>query len=292
MTPDLSASRIYTDFQGFADLKSAARDKSPEALREVAQQFEAIFIKMMLQSMRDASLADGIFESDQSEMYLGMFDQQLALDLSAKQSFGIADALIRQLGGEALVTPRPQHELNQAQFVESAKQPASVKSAEPLSKLSAEPVFDSPEEFIQVMRPLAVKAAQELGVEPKVLLAQAALETGWGKKIIRHADGSNSHNLFGIKADTRWQGPSALVTTLEYRDAGFKREQASFRSYESYADSFDDYVNFVRDQQRYQNALQRTGDAHQYIYALQDAGYATDPRYAEKIVSIMDRGVI
>ena len=299
MTPDLSASRIYTDFQGFSDLKSAARQDSPEALREVAQQFEAVFIQMMLKSMRDANLADGIFESDQSEMYLGMFDQQLALDLSSKKAFGIADMLMQQLGGNITQNKQAKESLRRDISLEIGEIPhldnrLHVTHTTSLVNGTSGHLthFESPEEFVETMRPLATKAAKRLGVQADVLVAQAALETGWGKKIIHNEDGSSTHNLFGIKADKRWQGQTATVKTLEHDGYEFKPEQAAFRAYASYEQSFNDYVNFIRDEARYENALKQTADAKQYIHALQEAGYATDPRYAEKIVDIMDRGVI
>jgi flagellar protein FlgJ len=151
------------------------------------------------------------------------------------------------------------------------------------------PEFDSPQAFVNFMRPLAEQAASELGVKPQVLIAQAALETGWGQKIIKQADGSSSHNLFGIKADQRWPGKEISVNTLEHRHGLVHREQASFRSYESFKQSFDDYVDFVKQGPRYQQALNHDGDARHYIQSLQKAGYATDPMYAEKVIDIMDR---
>src|SRR5690554_2543226 len=136
------------------------------------------------------------------------------------------------------------------------------------------------------MLPMAEKAAARLGVDPHYLVAQAALETGWGKLIIRGRDGSSSHNLFGIKTHGQWQGGSANVLTSEYRDGVRQQQRATFRSYESYEQSFDDYVDFLQSNGRYQQALARTGNADAFFRELQQAGYATDPRYASKVSQI------
>ncbi|MCQ4326244.1 flagellar assembly peptidoglycan hydrolase FlgJ [Stutzerimonas stutzeri] len=148
--------------------------------------------------------------------------------------------------------------------------------------------FGSPEEFIATMLPMAEKAAQRLGVEPRFLVAQAALETGWGKSMIRQKDGSNSHNLFGIKS-TGWQGASATVTTTEYVNGKATREKAGFRAYDSFEHSFNDYVTLLENNDRYRTAIQvasNTGDSERFVKELQKAGYATDPQYARKISQI------
>lgn len=276
MTSDFSSARIYTSFQGFSDLRVAARENSPEALEEVAKQFEAIFIQMMLKSMRDASIADGIFDSDQTELYMGMFDQQISLDLAARKSFGIADMMIKQLGVN----------------IESQKNndlPITAASDAVQSKQ-----FDTPEQFIEAMHPFAQQAARRLGVKTEVLIAQSALETGWGQKVIRNEQGQSSFNMFGIKADARWHGPEVTVASLEYDDGIAKKKFSAFRVYGSYQQSFDDYVDFIRQNSRYQDALgnDSASDAQQYIRNLQKAGYATDPHYAEKVIDIMDRDII
>ncbi len=148
--------------------------------------------------------------------------------------------------------------------------------------------FASPEEFIATMMPMAEKAAERLGVEPRFLVAQAALETGWGKSMIRQKDGSNSHNLFGIKA-TGWKGASATVMTTEYVNGRATREKAGFRAYDSFEHSFNDYVTLLENNDRYRTAIQvasNTGDSERFVKELQKAGYATDPQYARKISQI------
>ena len=276
MTPDLSLARSYTDFQGFSDLRVQARKNSPEALKEVATQFEAHFIQMMLKSMRDASLSEGIFDSEESKFYMDMFDHQIALDLAGKQSLGIAEMMIRQLGGEDV----------------SAKEMSLLESQKSQSTTNPrERHFDNPEEFITAMRPYAEKAAHKLGVSTDLLLAQSALETGWGQKIIKGREGQSSFNLFGIKSDKRWSGPEALVSSLEYNDGVPRKEVSAFRAYNSFAESFDDYAEFISNQERYQGAISNRHDPHAYIQSLQEAGYATDPNYADKVIDILDRGL-
>ena len=288
MTPEISTSRIYTDFQGLADLRRLAKQDSDEALEEVATQFEAIFIQMMLKSMRDATLSEGIFESDQSEMYMSMYDQQIALDLSSKGVFGIAEMMVQQLANNK-VSQSNSAAVPMPITVMGTKHSYTESKVESVKSKEVVPEFTSPQSFVDFMSPKAKQAAARLGVNPQVLIAQAALETGWGHKIIKRVDGSSSYNLFGIKADQRWSGAQATVSTLEYSDGIMSRKVASFRAYDSFQHSFDDYVDFVKQGPRYQRALGHDGSAQHYIQALQEEGYATDPAYAEKVIDIMQR---
>ena len=146
--------------------------------------------------------------------------------------------------------------------------------------------FKSAKEFMETMLPMAEKAAAKLGVDPTYLVAQAALETGWGKSIIKQGDGSSSYNLFGIKTHNTWSGDSARVMTTEYQNGKPVKEAASFRSYESFAHSFDDYVSFLQSNGRYDKALSSTANPEQFARELQKAGYATDPQYARKVSQI------
>ncbi|VXC31668.1 Peptidoglycan hydrolase FlgJ [Pseudomonas sp. 8Z] len=150
----------------------------------------------------------------------------------------------------------------------------------------AKAAFDSPAEFVATMLPMAEAAAEKIGVDPRYLVAQAALETGWGKSIIRTSDGDSSHNLFGIKSQGGWEGDSARVLTTEYKGGKAVKEAANFRSYESYAHSFDDYVSFLQNNGRYEKALNATDNPERFVKELQQAGYATDPQYARKISQI------
>lgn len=290
------------DSKGLAELRRSARaDKNDqETLRQVAGQFESLFVNMMLKSMRQASLAEGIFDSSQSDMYQDMSDQQLAVDLSSKGGLGLQDMIIRQLGGQVeskldkgeivnSVPVRPSYspDVYQTEILNKVTQ-SVPKMTETVSDTKVDLTFESPESFVQQLWSMAKQAADKIGVKAEVLLSQAALETGWGKHVINKNDGQSSHNLFNIKADSRWQGDSATKGTVEYRDGIAVKEQAQFRSYDSYQDSFDDYVEFLQTQPRYRQALEQAQDPDAFIEGLHKAGYATDPNYSDKIKQIMN----
>jgi len=291
MTLDMA--QVYTDFSGLAAMRARAREDSDAALDQVARQFESLFLQMMLKSMRDASLGDGLLDSKQSEFYREMYDKQIAMQLSEQQGIGLADVIKRQLGSGSTDTLRPLRAGDYADRpivpslplrpTEAAQASARSRSGRPAVALDG-----SPPAFIEQLRPLAEQAAAKLGIAPEALLAQAALETGWGKHVMRHPNGDSSHNLFGIKADARWSGERVQVSTLEYRDGVALKTRAGFRAYDSFEQSFADYVDFVQRNPRYGMALQSTGDPRAYFQALQDAGYATDPAYAEKIRRIFE----
>lgn len=306
MNTDLSKAYTYTDFQGFSDLRRLAREESPEAAEAAARQFEALFIQMMLKSMRDAMPVDSGMDGDQVKFYQGMFDQQIALEMSRGEGIGLRESLLRQLNPEAplassgdgeLAMPvhrlpvyqRPENPWPQSR-VEAPASAAAPAAADDASGLPRDWRPESPEAFIRDLWPHAERAGQALGVAPEVLLAQSALETGWGRHMIPNADGSNSFNLFGIKADNRWDGPRAHVQTLEYVGGVPERQRAAFRAYEHPGQSFDDYVAFITGNPRYREALARVPEAEGYLRGLQAAGYATDPAYADKILDILGRG--
>lgn len=317
----------YTDFGGLADLRRQAQADPEQALAGVARQFESLFIKMMLKSMREASFGDPYFDSARQALYRDMFDNQISLDMAKGQGIGLAEALMRQLRrylppssrkaengagtagaadgfvwrATAPQLPRPgpvsaaPTEPGPTDPAPPGRTPAAATTAaastrrEPGEDL---PAFAGPADFVRRLWPHAEQAGRELGVSPRALLAQAALETGWGKHISRDAEGRSSHNLFNIKADGRWQGPAVTVSTLEFRDGLPQREMARFRAYDSFADSFRDYVQFLRGSPRYRQALERADDPEAFVSELQAAGYATDPRYADKIIDILRRDTL
>lgn len=305
MSPDLSTAAVYTDFQGLDSLKLAAKSKSPEAVRAVAKQFEALFVQMMLKSMRQASGSDPLFDSQQTAIYRDMYDKQLALDVSEKgRGIGLADMLVKQLqtlpefrnsqaaqasAKAELTQPLRRSTITPVSAVrkDAATTTATRSAASPSNK----EIGTSPVAFVEKLWPLAKRAAAKIGTSAEALIAQAALETGWGKSVIRGADGSSSHNLFNIKADEQWHGDSVAKQTVEYRHGVAAKEVAQFRSYKSFADSFDDYVKFLQSNPRYQQALDSAGNPARFMQSLQQAGYATDPNYASKINEIMGRQV-
>lgn len=286
-TPSAS---VYTDFQGLAGLKAKAREDSAGSLDEVAHQFESLFMQMMLKSMRQASLGEGIMDSDQSRFYRDMYDQQLALHLANSGGLGLAEVIKRQLGGNGAADMPPKTLIDyRQQAIPLIPRLPGAPRTDPLSAATpAEAEFSSPEAFVQHLMPMAREAASRLGQDPQVLIAQAALESGWGSAAPRHSDGASSHNLFGIKANQRWSGERVTVPTLEFEAGVPVRRQAAFRSYGSFQESFQDYVDFIQGNPRYRQALDAQ-DGYSYVQALQEAGYATDPKYAEKISAIMGR---
>lgn len=294
MTAPIAATDVYTDFQGLARLKAEAKQQSPEALRKVAEQFESIFLNMMLKSMREANLGEGIFDNDQSKFYNEMFDQQIAVTLAKRRSVGLADVLMRQLSPDPAAKSGVHPLLPSGPNIPSLLKPLSMPILPQALTQPTQPTFrpSSPHDFVNTVLPVAQKAAQTLGVEPIALIAQAALETGWGQAVPRYADGSSSHNLFGIKADASWKGKTVGVTTVEYVEGIAQRRQEAFRAYDSFEDSFSDYANFLRTNPRYSQALQSGGDSARFVEELQSAGYATDPQYANKLKSIMQGAVL
>jgi len=285
---DIDMAQVYTDFSGLAALRARAREDQEAALDQVSRQFESLFLQMMLKSMRDASLGGGLMDSKQSEFYREMYDKQLAVDMSQKQGIGLADVLKRQLGGGISASYgdlSPEDYIGMPILAKPGNGAAlrSQAAAEAAARLDG-----SAEAFLGQLWPAAEQAAAKLNLAPEALLAQAALETGWGRHVMQHRSGDSSHNLFGIKADARWQGDKVRVSTLEYRDGVALNTRANFRAYNSFEDSFSDYVDFLQRNPRYQAALDQAGDPKAYFSALQQAGYATDPAYADKILRILD----
>jgi flagellar protein FlgJ len=290
MKPIDPSASLAADVQSLAGLKRAAKDaqSSPDTIKKVASQFEALFMHMMLKSMREASLGDDVFGSDSGNFYRDMYDQQLSMSLAKSQGMGLGNILVKQLGGGMLNPATGVDGLMHAMLHPDSKAfpPHPARTAMPL------PQAKNPAEFVQALWPHAQNAAQKLGVAPEALLSIAALETGWGQSVISHADGRLSNNLFGIKADKNWDGARVSVPTVEYKGGVASRQQAAFRSYESVAQSFDDFVNFVRSSPRYQPALNQGADPQAFLTALQQGGYATDPAYAKKLGAILSGGTL
>jgi peptidoglycan hydrolase FlgJ len=264
---------FFADFQGLASLKNDAKAQAPTALKEAARQFESLFTQMLLKSMREANKSfgeDSLFGSDQADMYQDMFDDQIAMQMSKGKGLGLADMLVRQLQGGVGATSQSQE-----------------ASATPQSQAPT-PVASSKDDFLRTMRPHAEQAAREIGVDPDALLAQAALETGWGRSVPCNAQGDCSFNLFGIKAGSQWSGATVNVPTLEFEEGVPVRKVERFRAYDSPADSFRDYAALIRDSSRYASARGAGDNVEAFAAALQQGGYATDPNYAQKIAAVAD----
>lgn len=306
---DRANASIYTSMEALTELKARASSDAQGSLDEVARQFESLFVQQMLKSMRQAGLGEGLMDNDQSLFYRDMYDQQLGIHLSESGGIGLAEVIKRQLGGgekgEDATAMLPVKTIEDYRHMAMALKlysaPASNHKAGPAADrvdakavtetevpVQADPKQWSHEEFVENLLPWATEAAGLLGLKPHALLAQAALETGWGKHLIRTPDGNPANNLFGIKADQRWEGERVSVNTLEYEQGTAVKKRAYFRSYDSLRDSFHDYVDFLQSNPRYEEALESTADSASYFTALQRAGYATDPEYANKIKAVMN----
>ncbi|MEH0742877.1 flagellar assembly peptidoglycan hydrolase FlgJ [Vibrio cholerae] len=266
-----------------------------EALNAAAKQFEAIFTSMLFKSMRDANstFESGLMDSQNQQFYRQMMDDQMASELSASGSLGLADMIVAQLStgqvdNETANNRNPDFEAMMDKVSRIREERANAPAEMRATGKEQASTFDSPESFVASMSPYAEKAAQALGVDSSLLLAQAALETGWGQKVINNSRGS-SNNLFNIKADRSWAGNKMSTQTLEYHQGVPVQERAAFRSYANFEESFNDYVRFLNQNPRYTTALKHNGDDEAFIRGIHDAGYATDPDYADKVLSVKRR---
>ncbi len=268
---------FYADPASLTALKREASAQTPAALRETAKQFESLFTRMMLKSMRDATPGDSLFGSDQQDFYQDMFDQQLSTQLSKGKGLGLADVLMRQLMQGAGLAADETGGATAAQAGTAST--AAGKAWPPRTQ----------DDFVRAILPAATAAGRELGVDPSTVIAHAALETGWGKSVPTGADGRPSFNLFGIKAGGSWKGDSTSAATREFQGGSMQQVMADFRSYESPEQSLGDYVKLLQGSPRYAAALGTGSDAAAYAKALQRGGYATDPDYATRLSALAAR---
>ncbi len=301
MTFPVTDPGLFADAQSLATLKSQAAAHNPKALRAAAQQFESLFIGMVLKSAQDANFKDPLFGSSQQRMYQDLYDQQLSTQLSKTHTFGLAEMLVQQLrrqwsaagsaAGAGSGTPPAPDTTGAPSALSSLTAPApnsDVPSAPGAAHgQNTTPVNAAQQSaFARSLWPDAQRAAQQLGVSPVSLIAQAALETDWGRSLPRTASGSTSNNLFGIKAEHGWNGSSAASATHEYRNGIDTATQAQFRAYGSCSQCFQDYTSLLSRNPRYAAALGTGNDVGAFATALQQAGYATDPHYARKLTEV------
>ena len=275
-TTPVNNTAVYGDFAGLEKLKSSASRSDAGAVRQVAQQFESLFARMMIKSMRAAIGKDPIFGSDQAQTYQGMYDDQLSLELTKGKGLGLADMLVRQL--QQAGSPGKAAAASGAAAIPAGAtgSPAAASSADRAS-------------FISRMWPQAQQAAQQLGVHPVSLIAQAALETNWGRSVPRSANGFGSNNLFGIKAGAAWSGASVSAGTQEFQGGSVHQTSAAFRAYASPGESLQDYVALLKASPRFSGALGSGASVASFATALQQGGYATDPDYARKLSAVADQ---
>ncbi len=283
----------YTDISRFSALRADAKQDGNAAFATVAKEFEALFIQQMLKAARDAAPEGGLFNSRDLKLYREMLDSQVALSMAEQGGLGFATALGQQLGLEATDGASAELKIPDPVHLPAVASPGPAKDHRSQVTLSNDaPAGQSAAatlEFTAALRPLARDAGVALGLAPDILIAQAALETGWGRHVIADPSGRSSHNLFAIKAGSDWNGASVDVQTLEYINDRPVTINARFRAYPNMEAAFADYVAFLREQPRYADALKHDGSARKFVTELAQAGYATDPRYAEKILAIKDQ---
>jgi len=281
------------DSRSLNDLKrEAAADPRGKAM-QVAKQVEGMFVQMMMKSMRAALPQDGLLSNDQTRLFTSMYDQQIAQDIG-KRGLGMADIIVKQmqpaqepdetagtvpmkLDNSFIYSNLPSNQLEQM-----------VRKAVPRLPVSPSSLPSDSNDFIAQLAQPAQVASQQSGIPHHLILAQAALESGWGQRQILTRDGKPSYNVFGIKASGDWKGETTDIMTTEYEGGAAKKVRASFRVYGSYMEALSDYVKLLSNNPRYA-AVANAPSAEQGARALQAAGYATDPKYAQKLVGMIQQ---
>jgi len=284
------------DTQSLNELKSKAGKDPAGNIRPVARQVEGMFVQMMLKSMREALPKDGIFSSDSTRLYTSMYDQQIAQQMTSGKGLGLADVIVKQMAAAQGVPPEeaPQQvpmkfDLEKVTSYQNQALTQMMRKAVPKAPESNdEPLTGDSKDFLAQLSLPARLASQQSGVPHHLILAQAALESGWGQRQIRRENGDPSFNIFGVKASGSWKGPTTEITTTEYENGEAKKVKAKFRVYSSYLEALSDYVGVLSRNPRYA-AVTQAATAEQGAQALQKAGYATDPQYARKLTSMIQQ---
>jgi flagellar protein FlgJ len=320
------SNRFALDTQGFDALRAQANADPQKGLKAAAQQFDAVFTQMMLKSMRDATPSDSPFESNDSKSFTAMLDQQLSQQMSSK-GIGVADMMLKQLmrnaGGKAdaggMGSAGAMNAMNALSgggsggdieanagniaamnamakayaAAQANKNGASLGDGRGYTAASAlEPPVrgngsDKVNAFVERLAAPAQAASAATGIPARFIIGQAALESGWGKREIRQANGATSHNIFGIKATSSWTGKTVNAVTTEYVNGQPKKVVERFRAYDSYEEALTDYASFIKNNPRYAPVVEASRDVAGFAHGMQKAGYATDPQYAKKLISIM-----
>jgi flagellar protein FlgJ len=266
--------RLAGDAQSLAALRTRAAADPQAAVREVAKQFEALFMQELMKSMRAATLSSGMLDNEGSKLGTDMLDKQFATQMTGLPG-GLSEAITRQL----------ERQMGVAVGVET-------KTSMAVNPLASERAVRIPDRsaagFVQQHTQAAQAAESATGIPAAFMIGQAAHESGWGRREIRNADGTPSHNLFGIKAGADWKGPVAETVTTEFVDGRAVKTVAKFRAYASHAESFADYARLMKNSPRYQQVLAQAQDAGSFASGLQRAGYATDPAYADKLARVIN----
>jgi flagellar protein FlgJ len=297
---NFAGAATYTDPNGLAALKKDPH--SPQAIGAVAQQVEALFLQMMLKSMRDATAAVGESDNNETSLYQDLFDKQVSLTMSQHQDVGIGALLRRQLGGDSSALTGTTATSGAAvrtaaggiaRVIAAAAQAGATRWAqgdELTTDTADASSLQTPLQFVNQVLPGILRAAQSLNVSPLGMLAQAALESDWGRRMARTADGSLSNNLFGIKAGDDWNGARATADTVEFEAGVATPRRTAFRAYDSIEDSIGDFAKLLGSSPRYRDLLAAGGSAQAYIQSIAGSGYATDPDYGRKLSQILNSG--
>ncbi|AYL62087.1 MULTISPECIES: flagellar assembly peptidoglycan hydrolase FlgJ [Citrobacter] len=283
------------DAQSLNELKAKAGQDPAANIRPVARQVEGMFVQMMLKSMREALPKDGVFSSDSTRLYTSMYDQQIAQQMTAGKGLGLAEMMVKQMtqgqGQPADDAPQVPMKFSLETVTSYQNQTLTqlVRKAMPrTTESNDEPLSGDSKDFLAQLSLPAKLASQQSGVPHHLILAQAALESGWGQRQIRRENGEPSFNIFGVKASGSWKGPTTEITTTEYENGEAKKVKAKFRVYSSYLEALSDYVGLISRNPRYA-AVTGAATAEQGAQALQNAGYATDPNYARKLTSMIQQ---
>ncbi|WP_265948153.1 flagellar assembly peptidoglycan hydrolase FlgJ [Dechloromonas sp. A34] len=300
--------RAAFDVKSAQDLRTQFAKDPQQGLKAAAQQFETMFLQMVMKSMRDSVPQDGLLNSEQSRFYTGLLDQQMAQNLATSgKGVGFARLIEQQLGrtvtspgelsapaeaantaGNALpLSTSDGRHLQYRTVLNNLPTSASYGAPAAAPAASNGDVPATSKDFVNRVWPHAVEASRSTGIPPQFLVAHSALESGWGKNELRRADGSSSHNLFGIKAGKNWSGQTVEATTTEYVDGKPQQVVERFRAYASYEEGFRDYANLLRGNSRYSDVI-GSQDGTEFARRLQQAGYATDPMYADKLSRIIN----
>lgn len=303
------SSRLALDAQSVGQLRLQVKSDPVAGARAAAQQFEALFLNMMLKSMRDATPKEGLFDDSNTGLYTGMLDAQLAQSLSKGRGIGLADMMLRQMRTQGVIPAETAASPDKAsagkierqilpvaitspaqlnQPLSGQAQPESAMPSATLQAKSDKAGFADAADFVNTLWPHAADAGRTLGIPAHFLLGHAALESGWGKREIRDAQGNNSYNLFGIKAGKDWNGAVVEALTTEYVNGVAQKRTELFRAYDSYAESISDYAALLKNSPRYAQLFTQPLDAGGFARGLQQAGYATDPLYADKLARVIN----
>ena len=293
-TPISSAQDLVADARSLSALKAGADKATPDTIRETAKQFESLFMRELLKSMREATMKSGMLDNAGSDLGTDLFDQQMSVSMSG-QPGGLSDLIAQQLSRQMGVEmPGSTVGMANSSSLQPVKAPDTLTPKSSVGKLTASDMALTPvapkkaptstqADFVSRHTDAANKIEKATGIPASFMLGQAGHETGWGKHQIKNKDGSNSFNLFGIKAGSSWTGKVAEITTTEYVNGVAQKKVAKFRAYDSFEDSFKDYARLISDSPRYAKARQQTQSVTAFATGLQKAGYATDPEYAAKL---------